>query len=64
MSLIPGIAASLLDQLGQVAAHQRLAAGQPDLVDAQRRRDPDEPLDLLEGQQLGRGRNSTVSGMQ
>ena len=37
----------------QVAAHQRLAAGQADLVDAQRRRHADEVGDLLEGEQLG-----------
>ena len=39
-----------LDQLRQFRPHQRLAAGQPQLVDAQRRHDADEPLDLLERQ--------------
>ncbi len=38
-------------QLGQVAPDQRLAPREPDLVDPQARRDPREPLDLLERQQ-------------
>ena len=49
---MPGIGAQHADQPRQVAAHQRLAAGQADLVDAQRRGDPDEAGDLLEGEQL------------
>ena len=42
----------LRDQPRQVAADQRLAPGQPDLVDPQRHHDPHEPLDLLEAQEL------------
>ena len=41
----------LRDQLGQVAPDERLAPREPDLVDAQGRRDADEPLDLLEREQ-------------
>ncbi len=41
----------LLDELRQVAAHQRLAAGQPDLVDPHRARRAGEAGDLLEAQQ-------------
>ena len=64
-SLMPGIARELRDQLRQVAAHQRLAAGQPDLVDPQRHRDPHEPLDLLEREQLRSGQElGNFSGMQ
>ena len=37
----------------QVAAHQRLAAGETDFVDPQWRGDADEVGDLLEGEQLG-----------
>ena len=40
-------------ELVEVLAHQGLAAGEPDLVHAQRRRDADELRDLLEGEQLG-----------
>ena len=40
--VMPGMATSMRDQLVQVAPHQRLAAGQPDLVDAQPGRDADE----------------------
>ena len=43
----------LLDQRRQVAADQRLAAGQPNLVDSQRHGDAGNPLDLLEAQQGG-----------
>ena len=53
--LDPGDRRQLLDQDREVAAHQGLAAGQPDLVDPQRHRDPDEPLDLLEAQELRAG---------
>ena len=49
---MPGMATSIAHELVQVAAHQRLAAGQPNLVDAERRRDADEVRDLLEGEQL------------
>ena len=41
-----------LDELWQIGPHQRLAAGQPQLVDAQRGRHADEPLDLLEREDL------------
>src|SRR5436189_221261 len=40
------------DQHGQVAANERLAAGEPDLLDAEPGEDRDEPRDLLEGQDL------------
>ena len=40
------------DEDGQVAADERLAAGQPHLVDAHRGEHADEPLDLLEAQHL------------
>ena len=49
-------------ELGQVAAHERLAAGQPDLVDAHRGHDGDEALDLLEGEQLGLGQPRQALG--
>ena len=51
-SRMPGMAAQHPHQPRQVAAHQRLAAGQANLVDAQRGGDADEARDLLEGQQL------------
>jgi hypothetical protein len=41
-----------LDELGKVGPHQRLAAGEAELVHAQASRDPSEPLDLLEREQL------------
>src|SRR5262245_14678977 len=37
-----------MDQLGQVAAQERLAASESHLVDPERRKDVDELLDLLE----------------
>jgi hypothetical protein len=40
------------DQLGQLAAHEWLAAGQPHVADPEGREEPHEPLDLLEAQQL------------
>ena len=40
------------DQARQIAAQQRLAARQPDLVDAESDEDVDEALDLLEVQDL------------
>ena len=44
--------ASLATKSGHVLAHQRFAAGQPDLVDAHRREQADEPFDLLEAENL------------
>ena len=41
-----------LDQPLEVAAQQRLAAGDPDLLDAELDEGAGEPLDLLERQQL------------
>ena len=41
-----------LHERGQIAPQQRLAAGQPDLVDAERREDVDQRLDLLEVQDV------------
>ena len=41
-----------VDELRQVAAQQRLATGQPDLVHAEGREDVDERLDLLEVQDV------------
>ena len=61
-SLMPGDRGEHAHQARQVAAHQRLAAGQPDLVDPQRRRDPDEARDLLEGEQLGPVQEGDVLG--
>src|SRR5262249_5745568 len=40
------------DQRWQVVAQERLAAGDAELLDAERDEDPREPLDLLEGEQL------------
>ena len=40
------------DQIGQVAAQQRLASGQPHLVDAERGEDVDQRLDFLEVQDV------------
>ena len=40
------------DQVGQVAADERLAAGDPQLLDAERDERPGRPLDLLEAQDL------------
>ena len=42
-------------QVGQPAPQQRLAAGQPDVGDAEPDGDADQPGHLLEGQQLGLG---------
>ena len=50
---MPGMAASMAHEARQIAAHQRFAAGQANLVDAQRRGDLHEMRDLLEGEQLG-----------
>ena len=55
MSRMPGMPHEHAHQPRQVAAHQRLAAGQADLVDAQRRRHAHEVGDLLEGEQLAPG---------
>ena len=48
----PACAASMRDERRQVAAQQRLAAGQPHLVDAERDEDVDERADLLEVQHV------------
>ena len=42
----------LLDQTLDVAAHERLATGDPDLADAAVDEDPRDACDLLEGQKL------------
>ena len=39
-------------QVGDVAAQQRLAAGEPHLVDAERQELIDQPLDFLEVQEV------------
>ena len=59
-------AATPATMLGQAPAQQRLAAGEPDLGDAQASdRDPDQPDDLVVGEQLGPGSQSRPSaGMQ
>ncbi len=54
MSWMPGMRGELFDQSRQIVPHQRLAAGQANLVDAQPRHDAHEPLDLLEREQLVR----------
>ncbi len=41
------------DELLDVTSQQRLAAGQPDLLDSMSRQDPRQPLDLLEREELG-----------
>ena len=51
-SLIPGIATSFSIRIGMSRRTSGSPAGEPHLVDPQRHRDPDEPLDLLERQQL------------
>ena len=45
-------AASIPISVGQVAADERLATGDAELLDAQADEDPRDPLDLLEGQHL------------
>ena len=52
MSAMPGISRQFLDQPRQVAAHQRLAAGNAELRDAQRRGHAHETLDLFEAEDL------------
>ena len=48
--------ASRRDEVGQAGPHRRLAAGEPDRVDAEALdAHPGDPLDLLEGEQLGAG---------
>ena len=70
MSPMPSIAASMLDQPLELAPQQRLAAGQADLLDAERREDRRDARDLLEREQLRRAaRNwkswpNTSRGMQ
>ena len=48
----PPIPASTADENLEVAPQQRLAARDPDLLDTERDKRPDEPLDLLEREQL------------
>ena len=43
------------DQAGQIAAQQRLAAGEPHPVTPSPTKTRDQPIDLLEGQQVGAG---------
>ena len=50
-----------LDQLFEIAAQQRLAAGQPDLAHAQVDEDPGDARDFLERQQLGVGQECVVA---
>ena len=53
------------DQLGQAGPQGRLAAGQAQLVDAQRDRDAGDALDLVEGEQRSRSsQGMPSSGMQ
>ena len=59
---MPGIAGDIGDQPRQVAAHERLAAGQPDLVDAQRHGHAHEAGDLLEGKSSARSMNDDFFG--
>ena len=40
------------DEVGQVAPDERLATGDPQLLDAERHEGPGDPLDLLEAQDL------------
>ena len=55
---MPGDRGEHRDQLVQIAAQERLAAGQTDLVDAERGCGPRDARDLLEAQELARGRNA------
>ncbi len=47
-----GNGSNLGDQLVEIAADERLATGEADFVDSQADDDPNEPFDLLEGEQL------------
>ena len=49
---MPGMAASMFDEPRQIGAHERLAAGEPQPVDAHLRDDADEPRDLFERENL------------
>ena len=49
------------DQPLQIATEQGLAAGEPDLLDAMRVEQPREARDLLEGQQVGMGKERVVA---
>ena len=49
----PSSAASSGDERGQVAADERLPAGEPDRTHPHRDEDAHDPLDLLEGEELG-----------
>ena len=53
MSSMPSRSLEHAHELGQVAAQQRLAAGQAQLAHAERAEDARQPGDLLEGEQLG-----------
>ena len=50
-----------LDEALDVAADERLAAGQPDLLDAQAGEDPREAGDLLERQEVASGEEGVVA---
>jgi len=53
------------DEQRKIPAHQRLAAGHPQLGHAQRNGDPHKPFDLFETEDLTRSTNcAPVSGMQ
>src|SRR5262249_59635454 len=48
----PGPAGEERHEAGEVAPQERLAAGETEAVDAERREDGDERVDLLEGEQV------------
>ena len=60
MSSIPGMPVEIADQIGQIRAQQRLAAGEPQLAHAEAREQAREAHDLLEGQALVRFQESIV----
>ena len=49
------LAGEQFDELAEVPPQQRLAAGQPDLVDAEADEDVNQPADLLEVQEIVAG---------
>ena len=49
---MPSIAAQHRDELGELAARQRLAAGEPHVGDPEPRQQRDQALDLLEREDL------------
>ena len=63
-SRIPGICNQHAGEFVDVLPHQGFAAGEADLVHAERGRDADESRDLLERQEFGTVRKTTSSGMQ